>query len=61
MLKSKYGLDSQILVKRRSMSDSTWWKDLADVCGIGVGNQWFDKNVVWKVGDEKYSEAFGKN
>lgn len=24
VLKSKYGLDSQILVKRRSMSDSTW-------------------------------------
>ena len=39
------------VVIRVNNFDSWWWRDLVSVCGEGQNKMWFDKQLVWKVGD----------
>ena len=33
------------------MKDSMWWRDFVRTCGEKTHDQWFDKNLCWRVGD----------
>jgi len=35
-----------------SFKQSRWWKDLRNVCGVGIEGMWLNENIKWDLGPE---------
>lgn len=51
VLCSKYNHGNFLQVKRKSMRDSLWWRDLVGIFREGVIDGWFEKIIVWRMGN----------
>jgi len=50
VFESKYGTWRKSNKNGRLVHESRWWRDLREVCGKEVGENYFDENILWKIG-----------
>ena len=52
ILDARYGSWRSIDGALIQRNQSTWWKDLCQICGKGAQDNWFDSRFQWQLGDE---------
>nr|KYP36537.1 Putative ribonuclease H protein At1g65750 family [Cajanus cajan] len=50
VLYSRYGGGTNLCAQSSSRSDSIWWRDLLLVCGGIEQDNWFERQLKWKIG-----------